>query len=353
MNNLIIVGNGFDLAHGLKTNYSDFVNWLFTEKKKDPSLLKDLFIQTTSTRKLKKDKRPYRSFRYSLNGKNEEYFSINILFTILVFNHKNRNWGGIEKEYFDTLVRSSKPNSQGSIDYRVEHINDDFNVIKSYLEEYLTHTTKVENVQKLFDPLFNSIDRSNSLILSFNYTQLIEKKYFTNQNPPTLINIHGELNNTSNPIIFGYAADYDESSSLLDLNNLEFLKNIKRYNYKKTLNFHHTQKWLSNSSEIMVHIIGHSCGISDKLILSEILNHESVKGIYIHYYETVANYKETLINIDRIVRDPEVFQKIMSFEKSIRTPQTTDNEMQRSEYNKLVDSLQKDIEKHKEWIGIF
>lgn len=24
---LIIIGNGFDLAHGLKTSYKDFINW--------------------------------------------------------------------------------------------------------------------------------------------------------------------------------------------------------------------------------------------------------------------------------------------------------------------------------------
>lgn len=28
MNRLIIVGNGFDLAHGLKTSYEDFLLWL-------------------------------------------------------------------------------------------------------------------------------------------------------------------------------------------------------------------------------------------------------------------------------------------------------------------------------------
>ena len=27
MNRIIIVGNGFDLAHGLKTKYEDFINW--------------------------------------------------------------------------------------------------------------------------------------------------------------------------------------------------------------------------------------------------------------------------------------------------------------------------------------
>ena len=27
MNRLVIIGNGFDLAHGLETNYKDFINW--------------------------------------------------------------------------------------------------------------------------------------------------------------------------------------------------------------------------------------------------------------------------------------------------------------------------------------
>lgn len=27
MNRLVIIGNGFDLAHGLKTSYKDFIRW--------------------------------------------------------------------------------------------------------------------------------------------------------------------------------------------------------------------------------------------------------------------------------------------------------------------------------------
>ena len=27
MNRLVLIGNGFDLAHGLKTSYADFINW--------------------------------------------------------------------------------------------------------------------------------------------------------------------------------------------------------------------------------------------------------------------------------------------------------------------------------------
>ncbi|MBO7224693.1 MAG: hypothetical protein J6V35_02135 [Bacteroidales bacterium] len=29
MNRIIIVGNGFDLAHGVKTSYKDFIEWYF------------------------------------------------------------------------------------------------------------------------------------------------------------------------------------------------------------------------------------------------------------------------------------------------------------------------------------
>ena len=42
MNRLILIGNGFDLAHGLKTSYNDFINW-YWEASGD-LLLQGLFI---------------------------------------------------------------------------------------------------------------------------------------------------------------------------------------------------------------------------------------------------------------------------------------------------------------------
>ncbi|SFO66063.1 AbiH family protein [Prevotella sp. tf2-5] len=29
MNRIVLIGNGFDLAHGLNTRYEDFINWYF------------------------------------------------------------------------------------------------------------------------------------------------------------------------------------------------------------------------------------------------------------------------------------------------------------------------------------
>ena len=31
MNRIVFIGNGFDLAHGLKTSYADFINWYWEE----------------------------------------------------------------------------------------------------------------------------------------------------------------------------------------------------------------------------------------------------------------------------------------------------------------------------------
>ena len=31
MNRIVLIGNGFDLAHGLKTSYADFIDWYWEE----------------------------------------------------------------------------------------------------------------------------------------------------------------------------------------------------------------------------------------------------------------------------------------------------------------------------------
>lgn len=32
MNRLVIIGNGFDMAHGLKTSYMNFINWYWDQR---------------------------------------------------------------------------------------------------------------------------------------------------------------------------------------------------------------------------------------------------------------------------------------------------------------------------------
>lgn len=32
MNRLVIIGNGFDMAHGLRSSYMDFINWYWDQR---------------------------------------------------------------------------------------------------------------------------------------------------------------------------------------------------------------------------------------------------------------------------------------------------------------------------------
>ena len=32
MNRIVLIGNGFDLAHGLKTSYADFIYWYWKRR---------------------------------------------------------------------------------------------------------------------------------------------------------------------------------------------------------------------------------------------------------------------------------------------------------------------------------
>lgn len=46
MNRLILIGNGFDLAHGLKISYKDFIFWYLDECFKKPKfMLTDNFMK--------------------------------------------------------------------------------------------------------------------------------------------------------------------------------------------------------------------------------------------------------------------------------------------------------------------
>lgn len=45
MNRLVIIGNGFDMAHGLKTSYMDFINWYWEQR------LSALLTENTSVSK--------------------------------------------------------------------------------------------------------------------------------------------------------------------------------------------------------------------------------------------------------------------------------------------------------------
>ncbi|OFY02223.1 MAG: hypothetical protein A2W90_22400 [Bacteroidetes bacterium GWF2_42_66] len=158
--------------------------------------------------------------------------------------------------------------------------------------------------------------------MNFNYTKTLE--FYTNRNFRTknnLINIHGELVNLSNPIIFGYGDEMDPNYEKIEnLNNNEFLKNIKSFGYFQSSNYQDIIRFI-DSENFTVKILGHSCGLSDRILLNTIFEHPNCKAIKIYYYqksETENDYFEKTQEISRHFKASgkgNMRTKIVPFEK--------------------------------------
>ncbi len=154
MNRIVIIGNGFDLAHGLKTSYKDFIEWSLSQdfgKAKvceDGSFVGDFFrLDSTS---------PDRTVAECLEEiverlrEKEGATSINALrllecvkTTILLYitvyndfydaicNTAMTNWVDIEEAYYKELTKAIQNNS-------VPKLNEEFSFVRTKMIEYLT-----------------------------------------------------------------------------------------------------------------------------------------------------------------------------------------------------------------------
>jgi len=219
-------------------------------------------------------------------------------------------------------------------------LNSELEIIKLHLSEYLKTQEKTASQIDSYKSFFSSIDSNQTVILNFNYTDTLKRLYSDSLKLSSIIHIHGELDNKTNPIVFGYAATDLESRALIDKKNNEYMRNIKKHLYKQAKNEAQLIKHLIVTKKIDVSILGHSCGLSDKLILSEILNHDNVSTIRTFYYENYENYFNTMVNIDRIMNDDAKFKnRIIDFNSSPRMPQIEDKELQISTFIKYVAEL--------------
>ncbi len=303
MNKLVIIGNGFDLAHGLKTKYSDFVLWYLnkrfeeqnTPKKNDLVDISDnyQYVEFKSISEfIEKTKSTYFTVEY-----NFDFFRQIILSTQL-------NWVDIELEYYKQIkIISGKveENSSGQLNgsqkSKLEKLNKCFDLIKFELEEYLS-TISVEKWDIDLPPEIKGIfenclikdhmknDGENIYFLNFNYTNTIVNYIDIFKLRKSEVNyIHGKLNKKNNPIIFGYGDETDKNyEKIEDLNENEFTRYFKSFSYLTTSNYQDLFEYLGKE-EFEVHIMGHSCGLSDRVLFNHIFEHDNFKKVQLYYYQ--------------------------------------------------------------------
>lgn len=314
MNQLVIIGNGFDLAHGLKTSYKDFILWCLNEAFKYErecrsfDEARDLIWihEQYYSDKVFENLEDFTSL-LSYSGIKPSY---NKFFKTLIDNLKSANWVDIEKFYFNELysiVYAQIKADRNILDpyyiQSVKRLNNSLDIIKKYLEIYLSNidTQNIKyfsGIKSRFNDIFKLTGKretgESAHFLNFNYTSTIEK-YFRNGNLEiedklyTINHIHGEINSETNPIVFGYG---DEMNSIYEqienYDENELTRNLKSFHYLLSSNYQDLFDFIEDG-EFSVTIMGHSCGLSDRVLFNNIFQHKNLKEIQIYYHQRGEN----------------------------------------------------------------
>lgn len=180
MKRLVIIGNGFDLGHGLKTRFSDFIasNEIYPKRYE----------------KLKgQDEEPdwnnvEDNFKYLLIETIEDRISF---FLSEELENKIYEFGFDEYGDINYFTKDKSDN----FDDEFNEILDDVNLLNNFEQEFLVYMNKEcapSRLRKLKPTKkIAEILKDTNLILSFNYTKLIEEVYHFDN----VIHIHGVLEN--------------------------------------------------------------------------------------------------------------------------------------------------------------
>jgi hypothetical protein len=150
MNRIILIGNGFDLAHGMPTSYQHFLDdfWktaieeTLSNRDKDGNFDGDFFAVDKVPPYYQSDY-TYKVFKEDCDTAGSQITFKNRFLEIITNKSSIQNWVDIENEYYYLLKESYGDNTY-SKDYKsVKVLNRDFSVIKDLLSEYL-HKVQVE-----------------------------------------------------------------------------------------------------------------------------------------------------------------------------------------------------------------
>ena len=384
MNRIILIGNGFDLSHGLKTSYADFIKWycdkIIEELKNTRSnIFKNLFIEIASSPNrwlidlfgnsiIEEKQTGYMTLMSIIKNEYQTFNKITLspFFENIITSIESKKWVDIENGYYLLLKRFAIDNNDSEAhslniqlyylqELLIKYLNEiksqeyqikeniwkaiygpinpidiavdatetwnsyikslsttHLNIWRNKLDNYgISDELKIEYLSDLdnykIDPksfpkppaIFRLPD--NIMLLNFNYTNTAFHYLRPDNNSFTINQIHGQLEKTAT-VIFGYGDEMDDQfKQIQNLNNPDYLKNVKSINYLNSSNYRKVLTFIK-SSPFQIYIMGHSCGNSDRTLLHTLFEHEnciSIKPYYHVYGDGTDNYIEIVQNISR------------------------------------------------------
>ena len=159
MNRLVLIGNGFDKAHGLKTGYEDFINWYWEQRVNGFVGNRSIVSEDPLCKFVIKDLNDcWNAFAYQLPRvfqkipgidviqsitSNKERFEtmLSPFFERILNSIEIKQWVDIENEYYELLKKYALEEKD---DTKVKQLNDQLHFLQNKLIEYLTLENKKE-----------------------------------------------------------------------------------------------------------------------------------------------------------------------------------------------------------------
>lgn len=352
MKRLIIIGNGFDLAHGLKTSFKDFISSYlrhaignyFREGFYEDSLLKleglpFQYLPPNALEGLKGDG----SFEALESLKEIKDIKIKHKMTLLedlIQKVNELGWVDIEVEFFNYLIqlkdrqgRLVEFNSQFLelkrllVDYLKAESEAPFDIIDQYLDFFIEPFSNLEFSEKLS---LNENSPGEIYILNFNYTplgNLYASKCIIRHGATKINYVHGSIDNLDK-VVFGFGDEFDERYIEFERSNTkELYRFIKTIAYSKSKEYFDLSRFLDGDDTFQVQIFGHSCGLSDRTMLREIFENDRCKAIKLFYFEREDksnDFEDKVIDIYRHFENKSIVKKkIVAFDYCKPMPQFT------------------------------
>ena len=172
MNRIVLIGNGFDLAHGLPTRYEDFINWYWDERVRGFSscLSKDskdplcLLENASDTWSMFSFSLPHYFDKYSgkelidyfENHPSQFRLTKSLFFNNILASVETNGWVDIENEYYKLLTYAALENHSLS---NIKELNGQLQYVEDLLVKYLigvcsNGSTPFETIRsKIFAPI--------------------------------------------------------------------------------------------------------------------------------------------------------------------------------------------------------
>lgn len=355
MNRLVLIGNGFDLAHGLNTRYENFISWYWNQwrhrllhgQKREESdglcsfTLKDnihLAMWGYVWRYHFKKEDPFEPWdnikvvSTAMGDRNLCDYTMSPFLQRICKSVATKKWVDIENEYYSLLTEEKMSLDKGFIFPDYKELNSHLDILKNQLIEYLKFESEKKTIviKEIKDKIYRPILKreiavgsnayydyitedekppSRIMILNFNYTKTPEL-YISKKDYATIIYIHGRLDDPDS-VIFGYGDELDGGfQKLKDMNENECLRHIKSIRYLESDNYRRMLEFIE-SAPFQICIMGHSCGNSDRTLLNTLFEHHNCVSVKPYYYKEddgTDHYLDMVQNICRNFTDMKLMR---------------------------------------------